>query len=447
MAEITKPLNQALGGATTFQIMNVLYNQMGSDFKSRVPEPTLDNVQEFGQAVLENPNTLNEFATGMVMKFAKTVFNQTLINNTLKRFKKGLMPTGWKMEEIFVHAAKGTKYDPEQSYAEVEKRKLPDIEVIYHVENSRLKYKATMSKAQVKTAFTSWDGVNNLLTQVIQSLYDGAEIDEFTLMKQLMISYIQKGYAKVVVVPEIKGNENEFVIQAKTYSNLLEFMSDDYNSAKVIRQTPKSQQHLILRAREDARIDVESLASAFNMDKMSFYGSKDIIDNFGDLEVIGALFSENWFQVYDTEIEFNSRYNEDGLYWNYWFHKWSVFSTSRFEPFVVFVTASDQTVVGLSVDPVTTIVKKGATKEFHATLNVVDDTTATEEPVYDKDITWTVAGGVTGTTITKDLDDSGLAVLAVDPAETAKTLIVKAVSVANAEAVGQAVVQVDEFFN
>ena len=53
---------------------------------------------------------------------------------------------------------------------------------------------------------------------------------------------------KFVVVPEIKGNENEFVIQAKTYSNLLEFMSDEYNSAKVIRQTPKSQQHLILRA-------------------------------------------------------------------------------------------------------------------------------------------------------------------------------------------------------
>ena len=60
------------------------------------------------------------------------------------------MPTGWKMEEIFVHAAKGTKYDPEQSFAEVEKRKLPDVEVIYHVENSRLKYKATMSKAQVR---------------------------------------------------------------------------------------------------------------------------------------------------------------------------------------------------------------------------------------------------------------------------------------------------------
>lgn len=438
---VVQTLNEVTGQATTLEIMQVLYDQMGSDFRSRVPEPTLDNVKEFGQAVTDDPNTLNDFATGMVMKFAKTVFNQTLINNTLKKFKKGLMPVGWKIEEIFVHAAKGTKYDPEQSYAEVEKRKLPDVEVIYHVENSRLKYKATMSKAQVKSAFTSWDGVNNLLTQVIQSLYDGAEIDEFAIMKQLMISYIEKGLAKVVVVPEIKGNENEFVIQAKTYSNLLEFMSNDYNSAGVIRQTPKSEQHLVLRAREDARIDVESLASAFNMDKMNFYGHKDIIDNFGDLEVVGALFSENWFQVYDTEIEFNSRYNEDGLYWNYWFHKWSVFSTSRFEPFIVFVTSSDQVVTGVTVDPVTTIVKKGATKQFNYLLNVVDDTTSTTEPTFDKGVTWTVTGGVAGTTISTD----GL--LTVAPEETATHLTVKATSIENTSAFGQSLVQVNSFFD
>ena len=40
----------------------------------------------------------------------------------------------------------------------------------------------------------------------------------------------------------------------------------------------------------------------------------------------------------------------------------SVFSTSRFEPFVV-RNRESETVVGLSVDPVTTIVKKGATKD------------------------------------------------------------------------------------
>ena len=29
MSGITEPLNEAMGGATTFEIMNVLYNQMG----------------------------------------------------------------------------------------------------------------------------------------------------------------------------------------------------------------------------------------------------------------------------------------------------------------------------------------------------------------------------------------------------------------------------------
>lgn len=458
---VANSLAAATSGNPTWLVMRALYNDMGSDFRDRVPEPTASNVAEFGSALLEDRTSLNTFATSIVEKFARTFFNDTLINNKLKVFKKGKVETGFKIEEIFVRVAKGTKYDPDNAYANELKRTLPATETIIHVENSRLEYDATMSQAEVKTAFTSWDGVNTLFIKILQSMYDGYELDEFSLMKMLIVEYAKKGFFKIVKVAPVvdKASAEEFVITAKTYSNLLEFPSDEYNAMDVIRQTPKDEQHLILRAKEDARISVQSLAQAFNMNETEFYGHKNMLDNFGEISnALGALISNNWFQVYDTDEEMASLYVRKGRYWNYTYHRWGIFSVSRFEPAILFVTDYDNPVTSVTVTPTLNVVKRGKSQELLAIVNIVDDTTLNgeeptlppieegDEPVaLTKEVTWKLEGNVKAGT--KLINETGTSVtVEVDPDETAKDLRVTATSKDNAEAIGSALLQVGDFF-
>lgn len=449
-------LSLATNNNPTWLVMKALYNETGSDFRDRIPEPTATNVAEFGAALLADRTSLNTFATSIVEKFARTFFNDTLINNKLKVFKKGKVETGFKLEEIFVRVAKGTKYDPDNAYANELKRTLPATETIIHIENSRLEYDATMSQAEVKTAFTSWDGVNTLFVKIIQSMYDGYELDEFSLMKELIIQYAKRGFFKFVKVDPIadKASAEEFVITAKTYSNLLEFPSDEYNAMDVIRQTPKSEQHLILRAKEDARISVQALAAAFNMTETNFYGHKQMLDNFGDISnAFGALISENWFQVYDTDEEMNSLYVRKGRYWNYTYHRWGIFSISRFEPAILFITSYDNPVTSVTVTPTLDVVKRGKTRDLQALVNIVDDTTLPEgtEPTLSggtalsKEVTWKLEGNLkTGTKLTNETGTSVTLEVAED--ETAKDLRVTATSKDNTNAIGSALIQVGDFF-
>ena len=77
---------------------------------------------------------------------------------------------------------------------------------------------------------------------------------------------------------------SDIVTTIKGTSNLIEFPSRQYNPAHVFQHTDKSDQYLIINAKFDAQMDVNVLASAFNMDKAQFMGQRVAIDSFGSLD-------------------------------------------------------------------------------------------------------------------------------------------------------------------
>ena len=58
----------------------------------------------------------------------------------------------------------------------------------------------------------------------------------------------------------------------RSASNILTFMSNEYNEANVKTNTPKDRQIIFMDAKFNAQYDVNVLASAFNMDKADFMG-------------------------------------------------------------------------------------------------------------------------------------------------------------------------------
>ena len=67
-------------------------------------------------------------------------------------------------------------------------------------------------------------------------------------------------------------------------SNILPFMSSNYNEAGVKTNTPKDRQVIFMDATFNAEFDVSVLASAFNMEKADFMGRLFLIDSWSEFD-------------------------------------------------------------------------------------------------------------------------------------------------------------------
>lgn len=365
----TKPKIQTLAQHNAPALLNAIRNDASISYQERVPQATQDNIKEYGSAVLSFSATTNEFLDALINRIGKVIITSRLYKNPLAMFKKGMLDYGESIEEIFVSLAKARIYSPETAEDEFMKRVIPDVKSIFHKIDYKNFFKVTVQRRDLERAFLSAEGVYTLVDNIIQSLYTGAEYDEFLITKQLIVEYANKGFFYEVQIPEPSAdNIHDLVTQVKSYSNQLEFLSTKYNPMGVPTYSDKSRQYIIMDTSIDAMIDVNVLAAAFNMDKAEFMGRKVLIDNFGELTGAKiALVDEAFFQIYDVLLQFESVRNPEGLYWNYFLHKWNVFSVSRFAPAILFTTAENE-ITNITIAPTSGSHNNGTNFNITATL-------------------------------------------------------------------------------
>ena len=411
----TKPTSATLKH-NGVDILNAIRNSASDTYRQRIPEATQDNIRDIGNAMLQYQSTQNEFLNALVNRIARVIISSKSYENPLRAFKKGMLEYGETIEEIFVNIAKAHPFDPIVAEKTVFKREIPDVSAVFHKMNYKNFYKATISQEQLRQAFLSAEGVTDLIGKIVDSMYTGSEFDEFLCMKHLIEDDATRGRMYPVVIPAPTATTaKEIVTKIKGVSNQLEFLSSKYNAMGVMNFTKKPDQILIIDAEFDAVIDVEVLASAFNMSKAEFMGQRVLIDNFGTLTgCVAALVDREWFMVFDNLMSFSENYNGEGLYWNYFYHVWKTFSTSPFANALIFTTDA-QSITSVTVNGATTA-KLGDVVQYNA---VVAGTSLAPQAV-----TWTV----TGTQPVKSVIDwTGKLLLA--PDETNDTLTITATSV------------------
>lgn len=418
--------------ASGIDILNAIRKEGTPTYQERIPVATRENIREIGNAMLSYQATANEFLNALVNRIGRVIITSKSYSNPLKMFKKGMLEYGETVEEIFVKIAKAHNYDPATAESNVFKREIPDVQAAFHKLNLKNFYKTTVSNEDLRTAFLSPAGITDLVGKIVDSLYTGSEFDEYLTMKNLIVDDATRGRFFPVHIPAVNAeNAKSIVSTIKGVSNKLEFMSDAYNYMGVPTHTPKEDQIILLDASFDAVIDVEVLASAFNMDKAQFMGQRVLVDNFGSLTgVVAAIVDKNWFMVFDAFNGFTENYNGEGLYWNYWYHVWKIFSTSPFANAVLFTT-EDIGVTSVTVSPASATVKAGGSYQFTAAVESTGYL-----PEDSRAVDWSVTGNSsTSTTI----DKTGLLKLGEDESGT---ITVKAVSVFDSSKFGSGSVTV-----
>lgn len=407
------------------KILNAIRAESSSQYQDRVPVATQDNIAAVGNPILNYENLTKEFVYGLITRISLTIITSRSYNNPLREFKRTL-PVGTTIQEIFVNIIKAEPYYEVDDLGmndceDLFKRRLPDLAQAFHERNRRDKYPITISDDDLRAAFLSYQGVENLVARIIEAVYTSDAYDEFLLMKNIFNEAGNRGAFYPITIPEPTDQDtaNAAMVKIRQGAQDLTFMSDKYNLWGVTTHTPISDQVIFILSSFNAITDVDVLAKAFNMDKADFIGRVIVVDDFGGLEkegVVAIVTDKEWFMVYDTLFGMREVHNGARLYWNYFLHHQQVLSYSPFKNGIAYTTVAP-TVASVAVTPATLSLVKGtaATQQFTATVEGTG--------IYNPNVTWTAVGNDSKTyTITRE----GLLTIPADA--TSDTITVTATS-------------------
>ena len=378
-------------------VLNAIRNSASTNYRDYVPvaTPDADSIRTIGAIIMDSPSLQNEFLSALFNRIGRVIVESKQYENPWSVFKKGVLEFGETIESVFVNIAKPFQYDPAVAENQIFKRNIPDVRSTFYVMNYQKFYKSTIQDRDLRKAFLSWDGITDLIAKIVESMYTGANYDEFQVMKYMLARQILDGRLYPVEIAQVSGaNAKSIVTSVKQASNKLTFQSTKYNVAGVSTHTKKEEQYVIVSSDFDAIMDVEVLASAFNMSKAEFMGRRMLVDGFGDIdndrlailfdgddtyteitaaelealnEIPAIIVDETYFEIFDNLLEFTEDFNGEGLYWQYWYHTWKTFGVSPFANTTMFIPA-EPTITSVTLSPSTATVVGGQNVALEATV-------------------------------------------------------------------------------
>lgn len=442
-ADVVNSIRSEVGGTFADQVPAAINEgQVLSDGTVATREMALGTLRQIGEVITTFQPLANAFLSALVNRIGRVIINSKMYSNPWAGFKRGLLEYGETIEELFVNIVQAQDFDPETAENEVFKRKIPDVRSAFHTMNYQKFYKTTVSNDQLRQAFLSFEGISDLIGKITEALYTSANYDEYLVMKYMLCYAMEHGaFHPVTIAQPTAANSNSVVTTLKATSEKLQFLSADYNQAGVYNHTPKGDQYFIMTADFSSIVDVETMARAFNIDKVTLMGHTVIIDQFTFTtsetdrlrELLGTQYTalttsifadvpcvcvdRDFFMIFDNFQNMTEQYNGEGLYWNYWLHQWKTFSTSPFANAVIF-TDETPAVSAVAVTPSALTMGKGTSTQFTAKV--------TNTGFASTGVTWSISDQQSANT---RIDGQGRLYIAQD--ESATTITVKATSVFN----------------
>ena len=424
---------------------NKVYNQ----YLPIVDENT--DIANWGRTLLQAPtNVANSFISVLVNKLVYTRFESKYFRNPLRDLEGEQMPLGYAGEEIYVNPAQGRQYNV-NDFAGLLQKYEADVKVQYTEINMDLQYPVTFTRHDLKKAFRSWEDLDRFILELSNSLYNGAYINEFQFTKGLVSSAYKANRVQVQVVNGVNSEAyaKAFVTKARELYLNMQLPSSEYNAwAKVggygrAVMTWSNPEDIIFLIRNDLRsyIDVNVLASAFNIDKTDLLGQIKPIDNFDMYDdngtkifdgsnIIGMIADRSWFKIRSMDMYLDEFYNANNRTWQYYLNDTKMYNYSIFSNGIVFATSEytvsvdtmafeestltigdEDVTLKLNVTPfeANETITFTSSAEAKATVEKVDNRTVVITGKANGSSTITATGGTSGKTATCTVTVSGIA--------------------------------------
>ena len=265
------------------KVFNVIRENMNDVYMNTLPSASEDNIQTISNILFNDAYQpmLNDFVTNLVNRIGLTIIRNKSFNNPLAIFKKGSVPLGTDIQDLYENPAVAEQYEMSNTaMAKLLTITDPDTHVAYYRRNRQDLYTKTISRENLQGAFVSWDTFENYISSITTSLYSGNYIDEFKLTKDLIDGAYDNGKIITETVSAVtnEATAKAFVKKARALYNKMKFPSTSYNAyskfsgskGTVTTWTDEDRVVLIVTSDVMAEVDVEVLARAFNIENSKF---------------------------------------------------------------------------------------------------------------------------------------------------------------------------------
>lgn len=218
----------------------------------------------------------------ILVKITKQEIETKVFDGIFGIFTRAMLNVGEQWEEIEVANLESEDFDAGGTNPLTKKDM--SIATLYHKINRRKTFKATASDAQVKMSMLSVEKMAVLADAIVNELYNSSAIEDFEAMKTLLSDI---GTGNKIVLCDMNGNGNNVDAFTKTIQSLARNMtmpSKHYNFSGFKKAFNKKEDLvLIIDSTMEAKLNVDSLASAFNMSKKDLVSNIIVVDELPDI--------------------------------------------------------------------------------------------------------------------------------------------------------------------
>lgn len=342
------------------QSLNKLREVSSDIYHKYVPiiDDTTD-ISQFATPILEYPVVMNEFCDVLVNKLVYSQYESKTFNNPLRVLEGESIPLGYQGEHVMVNPARGRGFNVDD-FAGLLYKYSADVKAEYFQINTDLQYPVTVSRQQLKKAMTSWDNLAEFITSLSNSLYNGCYIDEFNFTKNIISGAYKenRGVIETISAVSSEATAKSFVEKARELFLNFQLPSTKYNAwAKnggegrpITTWCRPEDIVLIIRNDVRAKIDVQSLASSFNISYADFLGRVITVDNFDVYDdegtkvfdgsaIVGGIFDRSWFMIKTQDMYMESFANPNNRTIQYYLNVIRMYNMSLFANGIIFATA------------------------------------------------------------------------------------------------------------
>lgn len=270
-----------LSGTGNAEIVNALKGMLSPQFQVRIPAATQGNMRDFADTMGDFPLMRDEFFNALVQKVIGTWVTHTAWADPLREIGE---PNNLKRYgSVYEHAvvglleARDRNFNKTYGAGDVYGDYRAPVKTIYHPLTFDHYYAVSVPTDALLTAFNSEEGLSSLISELMDAPVKSDANDTYLLAAQCFAEYARKGGYYRVHVPDV-GADTSTESDAKVLLRRIRMMADKlrstplsgmsrYNAAHWVTPWDESKAVLFATPEVIAAMDVEALASVFNLDR------------------------------------------------------------------------------------------------------------------------------------------------------------------------------------
>lgn len=390
---------------TAKQARDIAYQVTESVMKNtggQISETWNENPTVWWQNIYSKANLTNEYFQTLVDTFIYMRIQANDFENPLAQYKSGDLPLGFGETEIYINpqtgryfainpeeTTTGSVYYPGYGYttkvtdgsganangltttvldgvgetnASINRNqhimldKVPDIKQIFFRVNYGRQYQRTYAGSEILKTVESWENYAQFIDGIARDINASLQIDEYNAMRDLFTKAMEVGIIPIYPLTAL-ANESDaktLLQYARQFNTNFQFPSKNFSSWNVMNPgdeittwSKPENISILLTAQTTSVVDVQALASAFNLEYSNFIGKRTQVDFIDSNNKVKAImfddFAINCKDVLDQTGEF---YNPAGAKLNVFRNKQSIMALNPFANMVAFTTNTFTSVTG-----------------------------------------------------------------------------------------------------